>query len=356
MLPFRSAVSKMTAYTPGEQPAAGSRVIKLNTNECPYPPSPRVAEAIRAELGDDGARLRLYSDPVALELRRAASEATGFPVERILAGNGSDELLALLVRAFVEPGESIAYPYPSYVLYETLAEAQGAHPVAIDFPRDFSLPRALFDVPAKIVFVTSPNSPSGTTFPASLLAELAEAQSNALVVVDEAYADFADENALDLARTRDNVAVLRTFSKSHALAGMRLGLLFGSEELVTGVAKIKDSYNLDRLAIAAGAASLRDLPWMHANVKKIRATRERLSDGLAELGFDVVPSSANFLFARLATAALAEGAYRFLKERKILVRYFPRRLLDDGIRITVGTDDEIASLLDALGEYRKSDE
>jgi histidinol-phosphate aminotransferase len=351
VLPFRDAVSRMSAYVPGEQPAPGSRVIKLNTNENPYPPSPRVAEAIAQELADDGARLRLYSDPAASALRQAAADTTGHPFEQILAGNGSDELLALLVRALVEPGEAVAYPYPTYVLYETLADAQGARIVTHDFSRDFSLPRALFETRAKIVFIASPNSPSGTTYSVALLDELSRALPNSVVVVDEAYADFADENALELARSRPNVAVLRTFSKSHSLAGMRLGLLFGSAELVTGVGKIKDSYNLDRLAIVAGAASLHDLPWVRANVAKIRASRARLASGLATLGFDVLPSSANFVFARLTEAKRARAAYDFLKARGILVRYFDRRLLDDGLRITVGTDDEVTALLDALGVF-----
>ncbi len=348
---FRANVDRMSAYVPGEQPAPGAKVVKLNTNENPYPPSPRVAEAIRAELGADGARLRLYSDPVALELRRAAAEATGLPVEQILAGNGSDELLALIVRAAVEPGEAIAYPYPTYVLYETLAEAQGARILTYDFPRDFSLPRELFGAPAKVVFVASPNSPSGTTYPVRVLGELAERLPGSLLVVDEAYADFADENALELARTRPNVIVLRTFSKSYGLAGMRLGLLFGSAAVVSAIGKVKDSYNLDRLAIVAGAAALRDGGWMRESVAKIRATRARLVAELGRLGLEVVPSSANFVFARLGNAERAKRAYLFLKERGVLVRYFERRLLDDGLRITVGTDDEIDALVAELGEF-----
>jgi len=341
----------MTAYVPGEQPAPGSKITKLNTNENPYPPSPRVAEAITAELASGGTRLRLYSDPVALELRRAAADVTGFPLDGILAGNGSGELLALVVRAVVEPGEKILYPYPTYVLYETLADAQGARQGTVDFSGDYRLPRALFGANAKVIFIASPNSPSGTSHSALELSELAASVPNSLVVVDEAYADFADENALSLARTRQNVLVLRTFSKSYSLAGMRLGLLFGAPALVQGIAKVKDSYNLDRLAIVAGAAALRDQAWMKANTSKIRATRERLSAGLASFGFNVLPSSANFVFARLGSRERASGAYRFLKDRGILVRYFDRRLLNDALRITVGTDEEIDLLLGALREF-----
>jgi histidinol-phosphate aminotransferase len=347
---FRKNVEAMTPYVPGEQPAPGSKVIKLNTNENPYPPSPKVAEAIVSELSSGGSRLRLYSDPVALDFRKAASEATGFPIERILAGNGSDELLALIVRAVVDPGDVIAYPYPTYVLYETLAEAQGARRLVVEFPRDFSLPRELFGAAAKLVFIASPNSPSGTTYPASQLAALARSVPNALLVVDEAYADFSDENSLDLARELPNVVVLRTLSKSYSLAGMRLGLLFGAPDVVAGIGKVKDSYNLDRLAVAAGAAALRDGATMRDNVAKIRRTRDLLSRELRSMGFDVLPSSANFVFARLPSAERARATYQALRDRNVLVRYFDRPLLDDGLRITVGTDDEVSTLLAALRE------
>ncbi|HEX3594265.1 MAG TPA: aminotransferase class I/II-fold pyridoxal phosphate-dependent enzyme, partial [Polyangiaceae bacterium] len=272
----------------------------------------------------------------------------GVPVEGILAGNGSDELLALLVRAVVDPGELIVYPYPTYVLYETLAEAGAARIETPSFDRDFTLPRALYGSGAKLTFVASPNSPSGNVHSVEALDGLAASLSGGLLVIDEAYADFADSNALELARTRANVVVLRTFSKSYSLAGMRLGLLFGAPELVDGIAKVKDSYNLDRLAIVAGAAALNDESWMRANVAAIRATRVRLVEGLAARGLDVLPSAANFVFARFVSADAARNAYRSLKERGILVRYFDRPLLDDGLRITVGTDGEIDELLAAL--------
>lgn len=345
---FRESVEKMTAYVPGEQPPAGARVVKLNTNENPYPPSPSVARAIAEEVGADGARLRLYSDPAARALREAASRRFGIPTSGILAGNGSDELLALLMRAVVDPGDLVVYPYPTYVLYETLADAGAARLETPSFGRDFALPRSLYGSRAKIVFIASPNSPSGNAHPVEALDELAANLSGGLLVVDEAYADFAGQSALSLARSRPNVVVLRTFSKSYSLAGMRLGLLFASDEIVSGIGKIKDSYNLDRLAIVAGAAALSDEAWMRANVAKIVATRGRLVSGLAARGLDVLPSSANFVFARFPAAEQARAAYRSLKDRGILVRYFDRPLLDDGLRITVGTDAEIDELLAAM--------
>jgi histidinol-phosphate aminotransferase len=351
---FRPNVDAMAPYVPGEQPAAGSKVIKLNTNENPYPPSPRVAEAIRAELdagSAPGERLRLYSDPKALALRQAASDLNGFPVDQILHGNGSDELLAILMRAFVGEGQTIAYPYPTYVLYETLAHQQAAKLQVVDFPKDFALPKELFGCGAKIVFVASPNSPSGTQYDVEELRRLARSLKNGLLVIDEAYVEFAAQNALCLAREEPNVVVLRTFSKSHSLAGMRLGLLYGPSAIVAGLWKVKDSYNLDRLAIAAGAAALRDPQWTKTNCAKVVATRERTAKALTAMGLDVLPSQSNFIYARTDSAPRAAGGYRFLKEQGLLIRYFPLRLLDDGLRISIGTEAEMDALLKTLKEY-----
>lgn len=355
---FRPNIDAMEAYKPGEQPRDGERVIKLNTNENPYPPSPTVADAIQAELQagrSPGERLRLYSDPAATAFRQTAALTAGLAVDHVLAGNGSDELLAMLVHAFVGEGEAIAYPYPTYVLYETLAKAQGARIAAFDFDADFSLPAGLFGCDAKLVFVANPNSPSGTAYPREQLARLAESLPHGVLVVDEAYGFFGGGgDALDLVTRLPNVVVLRTLSKSHSLAGMRLGLLYAPPDIVAGLQKVKDSYNLDRLAIVAGAAALRDPDWTQANIVRIRTTRARLIAELERLGFRVLPSQANFVFARLDDADEARRTYEALRQRHILVRYFPARLLDDGLRITVGTDDEIDALLAALQELRRS--
>lgn len=353
-IPFRPNIQAMTGYVPGEQPPAGARLIKLNTNENPYPPSPTVVAAIRAELeagAAAGERLRLYSDPHAERLREAAAEVTGFPIDGILAGNGSDELLAVLARAFLGPGDTVAYPYPTYLLYETMARIQDARIETVDFPDDFSLPAALFGSRARLVFAANPNSPSGTLCPVQELGRLADSMPGGVLVIDEAYGAFAGEHALELARTRPNVVVLRTLSKSHGLAGMRIGLLFGSAEMVQGLSKVRDSYSLDRLAIVAGAAALRDTAWVAGTTARILATRARLVAHLVELGMTPLPSRANFVFVRLGSSARAQAAYRFLRTRGILVRYFAMRLLDDGLRITVGTDEEIDALLDALTAF-----
>lgn len=350
---FRPNVEAMQGYVPGEQPPAGTTLIKLNTNENPYPPSPAVARAVRDELDlgrGPGDRLRLYSDPLAGELRLAASEVTGVRPGNILCGNGSDELLSVLARAFVGEGDTVAYPYPTYLLYDTMARIQGARSLAVDFPRDFALPGELFEARARLVFVANPNAPSATLHSKSDLGRLARhlASVNGVLVVDEAYAEFSGQTALDMLAEHENLVVLRTLSKSHSMAGMRVGLLFASEHIIAGASKVKDSYSLDRLAIVAGAASLRDTEWVRANTARILATRERLVAGLVELGFEPLPSHANFVFVRLGSAARAEATYRCLRQSGILVRYFAQRLLSDGLRITVGTDSEIDALLEAL--------
>jgi histidinol-phosphate aminotransferase len=349
MVLLRACVEQMAAYVPGKQPAPGSRVLKLNTNENPYPPSPEVARAVLRELENGGDRLRRYSDPSARALRQAVSDVTGFPLDGILAGNGSDEILALLMRAVVDPGDLVAYPEPTYVLYETLAAAQGAAVRTFPFDRDFPLPAGLFGCDARVVFLASPNSPSGNSHPAADIERLAESLPRGLVVVDEAYADFASEDALALARRLPNVVVTRTLSKSYSLAGLRVGFLFGAPELVAGVGKVKDSYNLDRLALVAAEAAVRDDAWMRRNVERVRRTRSRLEAELTRLGFSVLPSEANFVFARLDSAERARRCYERLEAEGILVRYFDRPGLDDGIRISVGSEEETTELVEALG-------
>jgi histidinol-phosphate aminotransferase len=351
-------IEAMSGYVPGEQPAAGTKLIKLNTNENPYPPTPEAARAIREELegAATGERLRLYSDPTAGSFRQAAADAAGLALDNVMCGNGSDELLALLFRGIVGPGDRVAYPYPTYVLYETLARMQDAALRTVDFDRNFALPDGLSDCGAKLVLLANPNSPSGTLIDPEQLRRLASQLGESLLLVDEAYVDFGDgRTALPLVSECSNVAVLRTLSKSHSLAGMRLGMLYGPAGLVAGLWKIKDSYNLDRLAISAGAAALRDPTWTENNIQRVKQTRERLASTLRSLGLEVLPSHANFVFARFRSKEAAEGAYRFLRQQGVLVRYFAQRLLADGIRITVGTDDEIDALLQALETYQSAE-
>jgi histidinol-phosphate aminotransferase len=335
----------MAGYVPGEQPGEGG-FVKLNTNENPYPPSPKVRRAILAEADE---RLRLYPSPDSAALRRAAAEAYGFPAERIVAGNGSDDLLAMVARAFVGEGDALCCPSPTYTLYDTLVEIQGGKVIRVPYPDDYSLPKGLFRKAAPVTVVANPNSPSGTGVPLERLAELADAVPG-ILLVDEAYADFSGDTALPLARERRNVLVLRTFSKSFSLAGMRIGLAFGSHEIVDGLNKVKDSYNLSRIAIAAGAAALSDMKWMERNAARIRKTRDELSAALPGCGFLPWPSRANFVLARTADGRSARPVYEALKGKRILVRHFDTPRLAPCLRITVGTDEEVAAF---LAELRK---
>jgi len=339
---WRSAVRELQPYEPGEQPQ-DRRYIKLNTNENPYPPSPRVLHAIRAAATAD---LRLYPDPSAGQLRRAAARHFGFEPDEVLVGNGSDEVLGMLVRACVGRGDRVAYPVPTYSLYDTLVALQEGIPVRLPFPPDFSLPPDLARAEASLTIVCNPNSPSGTHVPAADLSDLAQRVSG-LLVIDEAYADFADGNALSLVRQQPNVVVLRTLSKSYSLAGMRIGLAFARPAIVAQLRKVKDSYNVSRIAIAAGVAALEDPEWMRANAQKIRRTRARLIAGLRGIGYTVLESQANFVLAR-RPGVDQEPVYRSLKQRGILVRYFAAPDLYDALRITVGTDSEVDALLAAL--------
>jgi histidinol-phosphate aminotransferase len=342
-VPFRRNIARMKGYQPGEQPREEG-YVKLNTNENPYPPSPAVRRAILAEANET---LRLYPDPDATRLRRQAALTYGFELPQVIAGNGSDDLLAMIARAFIGEGGVLCCPTPTYTLYDTLVRIQGGKIRGIPYPEDYSLPPGLFRAREGVLIVASPNSPSGTSVPLDVLSRLADSIPG-ILVVDEAYADFASENALSLAREKDNVIVLRTFSKSFSLAGLRIGLGFAHPRIVLGLAKVKDSYNLNRLSIVAGEAALRDIAWMEKNAARIRKTRDRLVRALPEAGFTPLPSQANFVLARRAKGNSAGRAYEALKRRKILVRYFDTPRLRDCLRITVGTDAEIEALLSAL--------
>jgi histidinol-phosphate aminotransferase len=318
-------------------------VVKLNTNENPYPPSPAVLEALRAAA--DGT-IRLYPDPEAQALRARAAAVYGVPADHILAGNGSDELLALLLRATIDPGDRVAFAVPTYSLYETLVAVQGGRAVCVDYPEDWSVPASLASADARLTFLCNPNSPSGTSVPRSEVEALAREVSGVLVV-DEAYVDFADDDAMALVARLPNVVVLRTLSKSFSLAGLRAGLAFGHPELLAGVRTVRDSYNVNRLTQLAAEAALADLPHMQANVARIRTTRARLTAALEQLGYRVPPSSANFVLARRPGIDQAPVAAA-LAERAVLVRHFPTTRLRDSLRITVGTNDEIDVLLGHL--------
>jgi histidinol-phosphate aminotransferase len=340
----RKCVSEADGYVPGEQPTA-DRYIKLNTNENPYPPSPRVLEALQTAITP---AIRLYPQPTADRLREKIAEVYECAPDQVIVTNGMDELLNLVIRAFVEMDDTVVLTYPTYVLYETLARLHGASTVSVELEPDFSLPQGIVDTEGKLLLLSRPNSPAGTVFDKARVAELA-AEFAGPVALDEAYVDFADDDCLEFAGQFENVLVMRTFSKSFSLAGLRVGFGVAHGEIISELMKVKDSYNVNTLSQAAALAALDDYGHMRENVAKIRRTRQRLTGELESLGFDVPPSQANFVLASPAGYPLrAAEIYARLKERKILVRYLNMRRLDNAIRITVGTDEEVDSLLDAL--------
>ena len=356
LIPTR--VRNLVAYTPGEQPKVKG-LIKLNTNENPYPPSPRVLDAIKAATDD---RLRLYPNPAADALREKLARLHGCAVENLIVGNGSDELLALATRAFVDPrrttlahraAATVQYFTPSYSLYPVLAEIHGARPSAVPLEPDFGLPSVKFlkksrtwEPLAALTFVTTPNAPTGRGYSTSELEALCEYQKG-IVVLDEAYVDFAGENALKLALTYPHVIVARTFSKAYSLCFQRVGYAVGHPDLIAALHKVRDSYNVNGLGQIGALATLDDLPYYRQNFKRIIASRERLSHDLAELGFEAGPSSTNFIFARPPRFPAEEWLQK-LRDRKILVRWWGQPVVQDFLRITVGTDAEADALLAAV--------
>jgi len=335
----RPNIRAMAGYAPGEQPRDGA-YIKLNTNENPYPPSPRVFDALQAAL--TGERLRKYPDPMGNAFRQAAAQRHEVDPDSILIGNGSDDILTIITRAFVPEGGLAVSLTPSYILYRTLAELQNARFQAVPYAAHWRLPRPWPVHKANITFLTSPNSPSGTTLSGSEIERLVKEGVGPLVI-DEAYVAFADNNNLALAR-RPNLIVTRSMSKAYALAGIRFGYAVADPALVRELVKVKDSYNCDVLSLAAATAALQDEAYLQSTRAKILATRERMATELTRLGFDVCPSQANFLWCRRADRPV-KAIYEELKRRMILVRYMTYEGYGDGLRISVGTDSEINSLL-----------
>jgi histidinol-phosphate aminotransferase len=343
---FRPNIEAMTGYTPGEQPGLCEKVIKINTNENPFPPSP-AAMAVLHDL--EGEKLRRYPQPAADTFRQAVAGVLGFPEDWVLAGNGSDDLLTMIFRACTEPGRAAAYPMPTYTLYRTLAQIQHAPTVEVPFDEEFHLPVAeLAAAGAAVTLVANPNAPSGTGFATAELDDLA-GRVGGLLVIDEAYVDFAEQNAMELARRRENVIVLRTMSKGYSMAGLRLGFGVARPVVLEQLMKVKDSYNVDAVACAVGAAAFADQAYHDQCVEKVKASRSRLAADLAAMGFDVWPSEANFLLAR-PPGGQARRLYECLKRRGILIRYFQQPTLTDKVRISIGTDPQHEALVRVIGE------
>ena len=340
----RPSVRELTAYAPGEQPKVEG-LIKLNTNENPYPPSPAVAHVLRECAAES---LRLYPDPLCRDLRERIAEQAGCAAENVFVGNGSDEVLRLCARAFTPPGGAVASFEPSYSLYPVLAAAEELAFRTVPLGEGFGWTEPPDDLDASLFFLANPNAPTGTFYPLERIAGFC-GRFRGVVLLDEAYVDFAGgRDGLALAKERPNVLVCRTMSKSYSLAGLRLGWAIGSAGLVGALYKLKDSYNVDRLAQAIARAALGDEPWMRDNARRIVATRERVAADLEKRGFRVVPSAANFLFVEPPPGRSAADLFAALRARKILVRYFPGGRTDNYLRVTIGTDVQMDAFLAAV--------
>jgi histidinol-phosphate aminotransferase len=377
----RPLVRQLQAYVPGEQPKIKG-LVKLNTNENPYPPSPRVLRAVRSATDQ---RLRLYPNPTADALRQKLARLHRCAPDNIIVGNGSDELLAVATRAFVEPADAwcatcstnrhgpakgaaanravrmvqagisartVQYFNPSYSLYPVLADIAGTIRNPVPLADRFTLPAVSelrrggrWDFQAALTFVTTPNAPSGCGYSVSELEELCRAQRG-VMVLDEAYVDFAPENAMELALKHPHVVVSRTFSKAYSLCFQRVGYFVGHPTLIGALHKIRDSYNVNGLGQVAAAATLDDLPYYRRNFRKVMATRARLTRELTALGFDVLPSQTNFIMAKPPQYSAQEWLEKW-RARKILVRWWAYPEVRDYLRITIGTDAEIDALLRA---------
>lgn len=339
---FRENVEQAQSYEPGFQPKE-TDIVKLNTNENPYPPSPRVLEAI-SQIKPE--QLRRYPDPVANEFRKAAARVNGVQPENIMCCNGGDDLLTIAFRAFCDNKRPVAYPVPTYSLYPVLARLQDCRAIEIPFDGEFNLPAKLAAANAALTIVCNPNAPSASFVRIEELASLAD-ELTGVLLIDEAYVDFAENNSISLVDNFDNVIILRSMSKGYSLAGIRFGYAIAQPKLIAGLMKVKDSYNVDAVAVAAATAAIKDREYAARNIEKVKKERKRLTDKLRALGFHVPDSFANFVLADSKSYKAAD-IYDKLVRRNIYVRYFDVPGLDNKLRITVGTPEQNTRLLYAL--------
>ena len=343
--PFvRANVRAMQGYTPGEQPSVGERVVKLNTNENPFPPSEKVMKAIR-EIESEV--LRRYPNPTADVFRNAAAKLFGLSPDMFLCGNGSDDILTIATRTFIPAGGSLAFPDPTYSLYPVLSQIEAARSILVPWEKDWSLPiDALIETKADAIYLANPNAPSGTFVSPMKVAELARRFEGALLI-DEAYVDFADDNCLVLVKDYPNVIISRTLSKAYSLAGLRFGFAVAQAPVIDQMMKVKDSYNCDAISILAATAAIADQDHAKRGWDHIKSERQRVSSELTQLGWTVLPSQANFILASVPNGKGRE-AYLGLKNQGILVRFFNLPGLTDKIRITIGTSQENNALLGGI--------
>jgi len=340
----RQVVRAMSGYVPGEQPQVGERVVKLNTNENPYPPSPKVMAAIR-EL--EAEVLRRYPNPTADLFRAAAAKLWDVTPNMIMAGNGSDDILTIATRTFVPPGGTLAYPVPTYSLYPVLAKLEDASVAEVPWEEGYQLPiDALVATKANAIYLANPNAPTGTFVSPMKVAELAR-RFDGLLLIDEAYADFADDNCVALVKAHENVVISRTLSKAYSLAGLRFGYAIAQEAVIAEMMKVKDSYNCDAISIVAATAAIEDQAYARKTWEHVRTERQRVSSELKQMGWEVLPSEANFVLASPPDGR-ARQVYEGLKRQGILVRYFDQPGLADKVRITIGTSQENNALLGGI--------
>jgi histidinol-phosphate aminotransferase len=345
---WSKVVHGLTPYTPGEQPKL-TNLIKLNTNECPYPPSDKVLEAICAATNGD---LRLYPDPDSSALRQAIADYYGINRDQVFAGNGSDEILAFAFQALLNHEGPLVYPDITYSFYPVYCQLNGIRAEQVALNDDFSLDLAVVPAHAGAVIFPNPNAPTGQSVSLEAIAQLCRRLPDRVIVVDEAYVDFGAETAVPLVKDYPNLLVVQTFSKSRALAGLRVGFAIGQPELLAGLERIKNSFNsypVDRLASAGAIAAMEDRVGFEHDRQRIMASRAQMSEQLTALGFNVVPSQANFVFVRHPQRDAGSLALA-LRERAIIVRHFRLPRIDQHLRITIGTEAECAALIAALKE------
>ncbi|MCB1908699.1 MAG: histidinol-phosphate transaminase [Rhodocyclaceae bacterium] len=348
---WSAVVHGLTPYVPGEQPKVDG-LVKLNTNECPYPPSPRVVDAIRDEIGTDGARLRLYPDPESDGLKAAIADRHRLQPAEVFVGNGSDEVLAHIFMGLLDHPRPILFPDVTYSFYPVYCALYGIAYREVALTAEFEIrPEDYLDSNGGIIF-PNPNAPTGRLLDLDAIERIVAGNPGSVVVIDEAYVDFGGRSAATLVPDHENLVVVHTLSKSRSLAGIRVGYALAQAPLIEALQRVKNSFNsypLDRLAQRAATAALDDEDWFRQCCERIVATRQRTGKALAGLGFEVLPSAANFVFARHpghSGASLAAG----LRARRVVVRHFAQPRIEDFLRITIGTDEECDALLAALGD------
>ena len=342
-------VRELEPYTPGEQPKI-QNILKLNTNENPYPPSPKVVAAVQQVLANSADVLRLYPDPDASELKQAIAKQQHVPVETVFVGNGSDEVLAHIFKAFFVQEQPLLYPDITYSFYPVYSQFFGVKTKILPLNDDFEIVVDDYKQANGGIIITNPNAPTSIDLGLVAIEEILQANPDSVVVIDEAYVDFGAESAVKLVEKYENLVVCQTTSKSRSLAGLRVGFAIAQPHLIAALEAVKNSFNsypMDRFAIAAAVASFEDQEYFEAQNHKVIASREKLVAQLNELGFKVLPSSANFIFARFVSKDAGELASE-LRERGIIVRYFNKPRINQYLRITIGTDEQNQRLVDTL--------